>query len=128
MVAPNPAEITPPILTAVVVPAINEAFADAGAADIASSNAAGARALAEAAASHATATAVQAHASSFRAAHEMQHLTRGLFQAATHRNMQLQITTVAEDLTHRAVVDIGVAQEEIANPPPPQAQPVGEGA
>ena len=115
MLAPDPAEVTPPILTATVVPAINEAFADAGAADIASSSAEGARALVEAAASHATAAAVQARASSLRVAQEMQHLTQGLFQAATHRNTQLQITTAAESLTHRAVIDIGVAQDEIAN-------------
>ena len=82
--------------------------------------------MAEAAATHATAAAAQAHASSLRAAQEMQHLTEGLLQAATRRNTQLQITTAAESLTHRAVADIGVAQEEIANPPPPQAPIVVE--
>jgi len=125
--APVPAEATPPGLAAFVIPAINEASADAGAADIASSNAEGARALAEAAAAHATVAAAQAQASSLRAAQELDHLTRGLFQAATHRSTQLQMTTAAEDLTHRAVIQIGAAQEEIANPPPPPAD-IGDNA
>ena len=124
MLTPDPAETTPPILAAVVIPAINEAFADAGAADIASSNAERIRALAAEASAHATSMASQAHISSLRAADELQHVSQGLYHAAEHREAQLQITTAAEALTHRVVLEIEVAQEGIVNPAPPQTDGV----